>query len=315
MLGTFTEPAPNLLIFCANMNSKRSVSGILFFLMISSASFSQQVDGHWYGVGVIDAAKDYTNYMSELVLRQKGKIISGTLNYYFKDTLMKVPVNGSYDEQNRRLRIKPFPMIYFLSPSAKNSIDVNMSGEFMLLVSKAESVLSGSLLSDIDHRRTTPPINFRFQRSNDTSDLVMQNEEPEEIKPIVAQKDPVIQNDETNSDFTKRIKVFTKVIEVENSSLRLEIYDNGEIDGDVVALYLNNKKILPSSGLTHRAIRLSIKLDESLEYNELSMFAENLGRIPPNTAALIIYDGATKYETLLTSDLSKSATIKLVKKK
>jgi hypothetical protein len=117
------------------------------------------------------------------------------------------------------------------------------------------------------------------------------------------------------ASFTKRAKVFTKVIEVENSSLRLEIYDNGEIDGDVVALYLNNKKILPSTGLTHRAVRINIKLDESLEYNELSMFAENLGRVPPNTAALIIYDGTTKYETLLSSDLSKSASIKLVKKK
>lgn len=297
------------------MNRKRSIVIVLFFLLLSSASFSQQVDGHWYGVGIIDAAKDYTNYMSELVLKQKGKTVSGTLNYYFKDTLMKVPVSGLYDVQTRKLRIKPFPMIYFLSPSAKNSIDVNMSGEFNLVVSKTESVLSGSLLSDPDHRRTTPPINFRFQRSNDTASLVMQDDEPEEIKPAAQKKDTIVEKDETTADFVQRAKVFTKIIEVENTSLRLEIYDNGEIDGDVVALYLNNKKILPSSGLTHRAIRLSIKLDESLEYNELSMFAENLGRVPPNTAALVIYDGATKYETLLSSDLSKSATIKLVKKK
>ena len=67
--------------------------------------------------------------------------------------------------------------------------------------------------------------------------------------------------------------------------------------------------------LTHKAIRLTIDLDPNLEYNELSMLAENLGMIPPNTAALVIYDGKIRYETLLTSDLSKSATIKLVKKK
>ena len=67
--------------------------------------------------------------------------------------------------------------------------------------------------------------------------------------------------------------------------------------------------------LKHKAIHLTIDLDPNLEFNELSMLAENLGMIPPNTAALVIYDGKIRYETLLSSDLSKSATIKLVKKK
>lgn len=282
----------------------------------TSLSFSQQVNGHWYGIGVVDASKSYNSYMSELTLRQKGKTVWGTLQYYFKDSLLKVPVNGSFDEKTRRLQIKPFPMVYFLSPSARNSIDVTMTGEFNLLVSKTESVLSGGFESDLAHRRTTPPILYRFQRSNDTTDLVMQEEKPE-IKPepkFVTKEEPV-QQDETTENFNKRSKVFTKVIEVENNALRLEIYDNGEIDGDVVALYLNGKKILPSSGLTHKAIRLNIQLDPTLEYNELSMFAENLGRVPPNTAALVIYDGTLRYETLLSSDLSKSASIKIVKKK
>lgn len=82
----------------------------------------------------------------------------------------------------------------------------------------------------------------------------------------------------------------------------------------MVSLYLNNKLVLPKVSLTHRAVRLTINLDPSLPFNELSMFAENLGTKPPNTAALILYDGATRYETLLSSDLSKSATLKLKKK-
>lgn len=297
------------------MKRKIQTAGIIIFLLIQAHSFSQNVDGHWYGVGIVQAANDNHNYMSELILRQKGRSISGTLQYYFKDSLVKVAVNGNYDDETHKLRIRPFSMIYYLSPSARKSIDVNMSGDFVLLASKAESVLSGSLVSDAEHRRTTPPINFRFQRSNDTTDLVMSNDDPDEVKKdtvtIIAVAPEVVQTVEV---FTQRPKVFTKEIEVVNSSLRLEIYDNGEIDGDEISLFLNNKRILIKSKLTHKAIRINIELDPNLEYNELSMFAENLGMIPPNTAALILYDGKTKYETLLTSDLNKSATLKLKKK-
>ena len=188
-----------------------------------------------------------------------------------------------------------------------------MSGNFVLLASKTESVLSGSLVSDADHKYTVPNINFRFTRSDDTALLVMKDEPDEILKPNIAIA-PVAEA-ATIEAFIIREKVFTKELEIENSSIRLELYDNGEIDYDSVSLFLNNKMILPKTMLTHKAIRLTVQLDPDLEFNELSMFAENLGMIPPNTAALIVYDGKTRYEIMLTSDLSKSATLKLKRKK
>lgn len=275
--------------------------------------FSQQVNGHWFGIGKMPATRDYHQYLSELVIRQKGKQVWGELDYYFRDSLVKVPISGSFDPVSRKLSILPFSMIYYRSPSARNSIDVNLSGNFNLLVSKTESVLTGSLVPDDDHKYTVPEINYRFTRSDDTTDLVMVNEEPIIQKPVVIAAEPTLQP-ETEDDFTKRTKVYTKELELENPSIRLEIYDNGEIDGDMISLYLNNKLVLPKVTLTHKAVRLTIELDPSLPFNELSMFAENLGTKPPNTAALIVYDGKTRYETLLSSDLSKSATLKLKKK-
>ena len=286
-------------------------------LLTATCSIAQNVNGHWYGIGMLQTTTDYNSYLSEMILRQKGKLVWGEFDYYFKDSLVKVALNGSFDEQTNKLSIKPFPMIYFRSPNARNSIDCNMSGNFLLVASKAESVLNGSFSSDADHRYTVPDINFRFTRSDDTAFLVMPKDEPELKKEIViAQLTSVPpQQDETAEAFAKRKKIFTKELEVVNNSLRLEIYDNGEIDYDSVSLFLNNKLILPKSMLNHKAIRLTIELDPNLEFNELSMFAENLGMIPPNTAALIVYDGKTRYETFLSSDLSKSATIKIKKKK
>src|SRR6478735_7351826 len=122
-------------------------------------------------------------------------------------------------------------MIYYLSPNARNSIDCYMSGNFTLITSKTETVLSGSLISDADHKYTTPPINFKFQKSNDTADLVMMKDEPE--TPV--KQDPVIAPaviapvaaaaaaaaEEEVLDFTKRPKVFTKELDLENNSIRL----------------------------------------------------------------------------------------------
>jgi hypothetical protein len=290
---------------------------VLLLLMIISGnrSVAQNVDGHWYGIGLVQMTGEYNGYLSELVLRQKGRAVSGIFNYYFKDSLVKVNLNGIFDEQTRKLTIKPFALIYYRSPSARNSIDCYMSGNFVLTASKSESVLTGTLVSDADHRYTVPWISLKLKRSDDTTDLVM-IDEPEPVqKTDTLVTLPVSPETQAVEAFVKREKVFTKELDITNNSIRLELYDNGEIDYDSVSLFLNNKLILPKTKLDHRAIRLTIQLDPTLEYNELSMFAENLGRIPPNTAALIIYDGKARYETLLTSDLSKSASLKLKKAK
>jgi len=289
------------------------LTGLLAILLMTIALPAQNVTGHWFGIGMIQTSEQYNGYLSEMILRQKGTVVLGELNYYFKDSLVKVALNGSFDELTHKLSIKPFTVMYYRSPSAKNSIDCKMSGNFVLLASKTESILSGKLASDADHRYTVPDINFRFKRSDDTAALVMKDE-PEEIKKDTMPAIPSEKN-QTIDAFAKREKLFTKELEIVNSSLRLELYDNGQIDYDSVSLFFNNKLILPKTMLTHKAIRLTIQLDPDLEFNELSMFAENLGMIPPNTAALIVYDGKTRYETLLSSDLSKSATLKLKRKK
>lgn len=112
-----------------------------------------------------------------------------------------------------------------------------------------------------------------------------------------------------------RQKNYIREIELDNEHIRVEIYDNGTIDYDSVSLHLNGKEVMAKSMLNHRSIKVNLHLDPTKEFNELSMFAENLGMIPPNTAALIVRDGQKEYQLLLQSDLSKSATLKLKVKK
>lgn len=105
-----------------------------------------------------------------------------------------------------------------------------------------------------------------------------------------------------------------RTIEVESADLLIELYDNGEIDGDTISLFLNNNLILSNQILGLKPISLHIGVD-SLKDNELSLFAENLGSIPPNTALLILYDGNIRSEINLTSDMKTNGTIIIRRKK
>ena len=102
-----------------------------------------------------------------------------------------------------------------------------------------------------------------------------------------------------------------KRYDILEKEIRLEFYDNGAVDGDSISVFLNNKLVLPASRLENTPLVLNITYDDSLPFNELSMFAESLGTIPPNTAVLVIYDGKKRYEVLMSSDFNKSSTIKL----
>jgi len=115
--------------------------------------------------------------------------------------------------------------------------------------------------------------------------------------------------------FKKRKAVFQKELQVESDSIRLSFYDNAEIDGDSISVFLNGDLVLAHQELTERAFNVYVKLDSTKEVNEVSMFAENLGKIPPNTALMVVSDGENRYETFLTSDLKGNATIKFKRKR
>jgi len=67
--------------------------------------------------------------------------------------------------------------------------------------------------------------------------------------------------------------------------------------------------------LSERAIELNVFVDKKTEFTDISMFAENVGTIPPNTAVMVLYDGRKRYEIQMESDFNKTATIRLIRKK
>ncbi len=115
--------------------------------------------------------------------------------------------------------------------------------------------------------------------------------------------------------YEKRNTSILKTIEVESDLVKIDLYDNGEVDGDSISLFLNGKLLLSRKKLTTAPISIRLPLEELEEENELVMYAENLGTIPPNTALMVVTDGSKRYEVRITSDLQKNGTIRFIKKK
>ncbi len=114
--------------------------------------------------------------------------------------------------------------------------------------------------------------------------------------------------------FQRREEVISKEILVESDSLRLTFYDNGVIDGDSISVFFNKEPVAIHQALTERGIVFYVVLDPNKEYSELSMFAENLGTIAPNTALMVLTDGKNRYEIFLSSSLSQNSTIRIRRK-
>ena len=74
---------------------------------------------------------------------------------------------------------------------------------------------------------------------------------------------------------------FTQEVNYKSDSLILSLYDNGEIDGDTVSVYMNGEVLMAKQGLKASAIKKTIYISPDTEDFTLVLFAENLGKYPP----------------------------------
>ncbi|HEX2532461.1 MAG TPA: hypothetical protein VHK69_01930, partial [Chitinophagaceae bacterium] len=124
---------------------------------------------------------------------------------------------------------------------------------------------------------------------------------------------PVI-NYFVNERYKERENVVAQEIELDADSVQVSFYDNGEVDGDSISVFYNDRLLTFSRKLSAQAVQMRLGLDSTRAYNEISMFADNLGSIPPNTALMVVYDGKQRHEIRLTSNLQKNASVRFRRK-
>ncbi len=109
--------------------------------------------------------------------------------------------------------------------------------------------------------------------------------------------------------FEKRATKDIKTIQVKSNKIKVDLYDDGDIDNDIVSVYFNKTLVVDKQSLTANAHSFMLNLEPG-KTNELILFADNLGNIPPNTALMIITDGTTRHEIRLSADLKNNASVR-----
>jgi len=143
---------------------------------------------------------------------------------------------------------------------------------------------------------------------------IQKNETPrQEPTPIVKVAEPV-KPPTIEEKFSTRTKTFIKEIPVSGDSIELRFFDNAEIDGDSISLFLNDKLLFSHIRLTGNAYSIKLAVSDLNDSNELIMVAENLGAIPPNTSYMVAIVNNQRYDAYLASTEGSSAMVRFVKK-
>jgi len=137
------------------------------------------------------------------------------------------------------------------------------------------------------------------------------------IIPEVVQEPVVIEAPKEvikRTNFDGRKITYVKELEVNNKIIRINIWDHGRQDDDIVSIYLNGIEIVSKYSLTYlkKGFELNLDMDKP---NDLFLYAHNLGRFPPNTVSIEVIDGDNSENIILNSDLSRCEAVLINVKK
>jgi hypothetical protein len=140
---------------------------------------------------------------------------------------------------------------------------------------------------------------------NDSIMPVMPQNQTTPTQPQVITKTPI----QVPDLIRQRDNPLVKTIITSSPDIKIQLYDNGEIDGDTITVFHNNELVINRKGLSKEPITLNVKADSENTHHEFIMVANNLGSIPPNTALMVVTTGGKRYELFISSDEQRNAKV------
>lgn len=131
---------------------------------------------------------------------------------------------------------------------------------------------------------------------------VPEEKSPLESKPVIKVPDYILREKQ------ERESKLMRTIYTSADSIKIYLYDNGEIDGDTVTVFYDEEVVLDRFMISDKARILTLPVSRS-KIHSIDLFANNLGAIPPNTALLVIVAGKARYELHASYDFKTNARI------
>ena len=218
--------------------------------------------------------------------------------------LRKVRTTDFYVEPFLRNKIKDVPIIDNQPPLIKDS--VNSKPEKLPVKKPVVKTNTTPVKKPLVVNK--PPVKKPITKTNTTPVKKPVIDTTQKINiPVVKISQPPVK---TPDVLISRTNELVKVLIVNDQDVTVKLYDNGEIDGDTISVYLDKKLVLSSKGLTAYPLTVRFKIDEDNAEHELVMVAENMGRIPPNTSLMIVEAGEQRFDVRISSTEQKNAMVR-----
>lgn len=294
----------------------------LFFLLLclSTTAISQTIDGTWTGTAKQDAT--IYSYIIKINSVIKDSIFGTTIsksNEFYSETRFKGVVKGNDYKINEiellKTNYKGAGSVCLMKLNLKRN-NSKLQGSFTSSNKDIKDCGSGTIsLSLVKEKQATqlPKEELRIV----TPEQPLPKKEIEVIKPT--EKKNIEQSIAAPIQISNQRKIEKRDIDLLNTfrftedSVMVKIYDNGVIDGDVISLIINGSIVFDKAKLTASPLTYVLKSSNTSQF-QIECYADNLGEIPPNTGLITISSASKTSEVLFSSDLKKSAAIKVILK-
>jgi hypothetical protein len=274
---------------------------VISWIFCSFFSSAENLNGIWKGVLTQGTGGCYAQYFIEFQINFSNNTITGkAYDYYDTSKYVKLFFTGKYNPQTHRLvlienKVLEYNIPIDCAPCIKTyDLIYEKKGE--------DEMLSGEWKGHImDRHNACPPGKISLKKA-DHSDF-----------PIDIDQSDTLATIQKTLHLKPRELTLTKTIVLDTSSIKLQFYDDAEIDGDTITVLVNNKLVLYQQRLTEKPLTINFSAFPGTEY-ELIMYADNLGTIPPNTALMVVTAGEKRYDVYLSSSEQKSASVKFIYK-
>ncbi len=122
--------------------------------------------------------------------------------------------------------------------------------------------------------------------------------------------------DQNDKNLKRKVEI-QKLVELETDerdSIKIELLDNAEIDGDVVSVYINDCRLVQAYKLKKEPRVFYFSIPKGVPVCNIKMAAESMGSIPPCTALMNIITKHNRYEINLTSSMSNNSVVQFFMK-
>ena len=254
----------------------------------------------------------------KVVLTDSADVVKGYSVTYKEPDDTKTTIRGILDRHMRTLNFKEKEIVYSHNVSTK---------AFMCLVNAnleevheaGGNVLKGPITSREKDNTACTEGEIIFDNDKELQNLFAYHEHFDTVismkkrvrgpEPVNAAPEQKVQEPLVTDKVTAGME---KLYEWHSDTVIIDIWDGGNVDGDRVTLNFNGKTYLSHYTLVKEKKQLHIPIIGA-DIKTITIFAENEGSEPPNTASITLTDGIIKYNILAYNKKGDAALIRVKK--